>query len=265
MHKINYRSYRNVENLKYFNTNSIKNYCHQKLISCNGHIKFIKREIKNKDNNWSGKICEIGSGNGKLLYRLELENLLKFGIGFEISRSRCKFSKKFSKITNSKLVKILNRNFLNSKLKKNSFDLIIGADIVFNLISANSIKEQSKFLNLCKKYLKKRGTLLLQVMSFKKHIDTLKTNRFYKKKIYLKKSDPFESVDVKYKLIDKNIYFRKKFYHKNGSISNFSNFSKPIPKGFWNKFKEWDVKIFDYWNNKSDTLEDDYIVILKKK
>jgi len=265
MNRINYRSYRNVENLKYFNSNSIKNYCNQKLISCNGHIKFIKKEIKNKDNNWSGKICEIGSGNGKLLYRLELENLLKFGIGFEISRSRFKFSKKFSEITNSKLVKILNKNFLNSKLKKNSFDLIIGVDIVFNLISANSIKEQSKFLNLCKKYLKKGGTLLVEVMSFEKHIDILKTNKFYKKKFYFDKLDPFESVDVKYKLIDKKIYIRKKFFHKNGSISNFSNFVKPIPKNFWDKLNEWNVKIFDYWNNKSDTPEDEYIVILNKK
>ena len=42
MNRINYRSYRNVENLKYFNSNYIKNYCNQKLISCNGHIKFIK-------------------------------------------------------------------------------------------------------------------------------------------------------------------------------------------------------------------------------
>ena len=76
MKGVNYRSYRQVEKLINFNDTNFKNYCEDKLKSCDEIIKFIKKKIKKKDKNWDGKICEIGSGNGKLLYRLELDKLL---------------------------------------------------------------------------------------------------------------------------------------------------------------------------------------------
>ena len=41
------------------------------------------------------------------------------------------------------------------------------------MISANSKSQQSLFLNLCRKYLKKNGALLLEVMSFKNEINLL--------------------------------------------------------------------------------------------
>lgn len=265
MKGVNYRSYRHVEKLINFNDTNLKNYCEDKLKSCDQIVKFIKKKIKKEDKNWDGKICEIGSGNGKLLYRLELDKLLRKGIGFEISRSRYKFSKEFSKLIGSKKVKIFNRDFLKSKLKKNTFDLIIGVDIIFNLISANSKSHQLLFLNLCRKYLKKNGALLLEVMSFKNEINLLKKKNSYTKTFLFGKSDPYKNVKAKYKLIDQNIYIKKFFLHKNGSNSFFSNLVKPIDYNFWSKLQEWNVEISKEWNNIIKSKEDEYMVILRKK
>ena len=116
MNYLNNRSYRNVESLKNFNKNNLKKYYSSKLKSCDKHIDFIRKKIINK--NCKVNICEIGSGNGKLLYRLEKENMIINGVGFEISKSRCKFAEEFRKFINSKKVKIKNKKF-NTKIKKN--------------------------------------------------------------------------------------------------------------------------------------------------
>ena len=86
--------YEGVENTKDMSKKSFAIYCKSKLNSVNKHIKFLKKHINKK--NYQGKIFEIGSGNGKLLFRLEKEKLLSEGIGCEISKSRCRFSNKFN-------------------------------------------------------------------------------------------------------------------------------------------------------------------------
>ena len=263
MSHLNNRSYRNVESLKNFNKNNLKKYYSSKLKSCDKHINFIKQKIINK--NWKANICEVGSGNGKLLYRLEKENMIMNGVGFEISKSRCKFSEEFKKFINSKKVKIKNKNFLNSKLKNKSFDLIIGVDIVFNLITSNSKKEAKKTLSLSKKYLKKGGIVIFEIMSFEKELAILKEKIYFKKFIKFDSSDPFMSCVEKYKKIKRNIYIHKTFIDRNGRSSSFSNIVFPIKKSYWKKFKDWNIKIYDYWNKKSDTAENEYIVVLKKK
>lgn len=263
MNYLNYRSYRNVESLKNFKNKDLKKYFNSKLKSCDKHIDFINRKIIDK--NWYGNVCEIGSGNGKLLYRLEKEKMIMKGIGFEISRSRCKFSKRFKKFINSKKVKTINKNFLNSKLNKKSIDLIIGVDIVFNLISANSKKEAEKVLSLSKKYLKKGGAIILEVAPFNEELSLLQDKKYFKRIIKLNSYDPFKSCIQKYKKIKKNLYIHKTFTYRNGKSSFFSNVVFPINKSYWKKFKDWNVKIYNYWNKKNDTDENEYIVVLKKK
>ncbi len=263
MSHLNNRSYRNVESLKNFNKNNLKKYYNNKLKSCDKYISFIKKKIIKK--NWNGNICEVGSGNGKLLYRLEKENIIMNGLGFEISKSRCKFSEKFKKFVNSKKIKIINKNFLKSKLSKESFDLIIGVDIIFNLISANSKKEAQIFLSLSKKYLKRGGSIILEVMAFKKELSILKKKKYYEKFIKLAPSDPYRITIQKFKKIKKNLYMYKKFIDRNGNSSSFSNLVLPIKKSYWKKFKDWNVEIYDYWKKRYDTPEQEYIVVLRKK
>ena len=262
MNYLNNRSYRNVESLKNFNKNNLKKYYSSKLKSCDKHIGFIKK-ITNK--NCKINICEIGSGNGKLLYRLEKEKMIINGVGFEISKSRCKFAEEFRKLINSKKVKIKNKNFINSKLKNKSFDLIIGTDIVFNLIVANSKKEEKKVLSLSKKYLKKGGAVVLEVSPFDKELSLLQGKKNYKKIIKFNSPDPFKSCIQNYKKIKNNLYIHKTFTDRTGKSSFFSNIVSPIKKSYWKKFKDWNVKIYDYWNRKNDTDENEYIVVLKKK
>ena len=139
-----------VEDLRRFNKNSFKKYCNSKLLSLKKHIHFIK---KNKSKKYTGKVLEIGSGSGKLLFSMEKNNLLKEGVGCEVSKSRSRFSNKFKKEFGFKKVKIVNKNFLDLNLKNNYFDLIIGIDCVINYIGSNP-KHIKKLINTCKKSLK---------------------------------------------------------------------------------------------------------------
>ena len=95
-------AYDDVENLQRFSEESFKNYCNKKLKECAEEVEFIKTHCSN--NEWSGKICEIGSGNSKLLYSLEKADLLKEGIGYETSKSRTLFAEKFKSYVNSRYV-----------------------------------------------------------------------------------------------------------------------------------------------------------------
>ena len=84
----NLSAYNDVENLTRFTDESFRNYCRSKLGECKDEVEFIRANCIGND--WSGKICEIGSGNSKLLYALEIEKLLEAGIGYETSPSRYK-------------------------------------------------------------------------------------------------------------------------------------------------------------------------------
>ena len=74
--------------------------------------------------------------------------MINTGIGYETSKSRCKFAKRFKKYMKSKNVIIKNKNFINSNLTKQRFDLIIGIDVVFNLVSAISFAQGIKLLDI---------------------------------------------------------------------------------------------------------------------
>lgn len=108
---VNLTAYEGVENLSRFTEHTLINYYNDKLNSCSKYIFFIKSIFPNQKLD----VLEVGSGSGKLLFRLEQEEILKTGIGFELSASRCNFANKFSNYLNSSLVKIYNEDFLNYK------------------------------------------------------------------------------------------------------------------------------------------------------
>ena len=101
MQKVNNITYRGVEKLSSFNNKTFEMYCKKKINSCNKHIEFLKKKLIKDENQYN--VCKIGSGNGRLLYRLEMENIINQGIGIEVSKSRYLFSKKFSAYVNSKI------------------------------------------------------------------------------------------------------------------------------------------------------------------
>jgi len=112
MKHFNLNAYEGVESLSRFSDEEFKHYCHDKLASVEKHIHFIKQHVIRPG--YQGRVIEIGSGNGKLLFRLEQEGLLEKGIGYEVSQSRCFFAEKFKNHVNSKKVKIVNEDFLQA-------------------------------------------------------------------------------------------------------------------------------------------------------
>ncbi len=255
-----------VENLGKFNKKTFKNYCIKKLSSVAKHIYFIN---KNKPKKYEGKVLEIGSGSGKLLFAMERNNLLTEGIGCEVSKSRSKFSEKFKKEFRFKKVKIENKNFLDLKLKKNYFDLIIGIDCVINYIGSNP-RHLQKLLNNCEKSLKKGGHLILEFMTFEREKNMIKGSE--KKKYFtwkkLSKEDPFLfGLDEIYYSPKGLIVYDKYFLERNAklkesSISHRREKLVSLSKAF---FKKKQFKIFKNWKKNDDTSDQEFIAFFKKK
>jgi hypothetical protein len=73
MKHINLSAYSDVEKLSRFTDESFKKYCSDKLFQCTNEVGYVICHMV--DEQWKGQICEIGSGNSKLLYRFEQEGL----------------------------------------------------------------------------------------------------------------------------------------------------------------------------------------------
>lgn len=67
----NLESYKDVENLERFNEASFAQYCRMKLSTAENNLNFIRKYVFPERELES--VCEIGSGNGKLLYALEAQ------------------------------------------------------------------------------------------------------------------------------------------------------------------------------------------------
>ena len=154
--EINLHSYDNVEKhcLYEYDKEELSLYLQNKLDSAKSDASFIKKNIfKDKCLN----VCEIGSGNSKLLYLLEQQGILKKGIGYEISHSRWMLANKFKEILKCKNIENINKNFLEDKIIKNSFDLIIMVDIVLQIISPLYDNAEAETLNWVYESLNKGG------------------------------------------------------------------------------------------------------------
>jgi len=269
---LNLSAYDNVEKLINFSESSFIKYCDEKLESCFKHIQFIKKNIVNHNDSWSGKICEIGSGNSKLLYRLEKESLLSEGIGYEISSSRYKFAEKFKSYANCYKVTNINKNIFDALPPKN-FDIVLAVDIVIQLIAPlnkNSEKDIMKWINQC---LKPGGFVILELWDFEHILQQLELFQ-NKLKIWedLPKSDPWEFILASISK-DKNnddIIWEKVFLKRNSQDrSKFINILRPYSrKQISIKLEEngfESIKIFNKWFSDGDTEQGEYVVMAQKK
>lgn len=265
---VNLTAYNDVENLSRFTPESFKNYCEKKLADCDKHIAFIKRNCAKS--NWGGRVCEIGSGNGKLLYRLEKEKLLSLGVGYEISRSRCAFAKKFKDYVKSSKTDIRNKNILEEKPLEN-MDLVIGVDIVFQLIGPLHGKAEDKLLKWSAASLKKGGCLVFELMGFehfKKFID-LSEDGIFRAWEEFPPHDPFQFVLAKISQNKQGDIVWDKLFLKRNSMekSTFTNVLRPYSrKEITKKLESYGFKcrIFPYWKKKDDTDQTGYLVMAKK-
>lgn len=266
MNHVNLSSYEGVEKIDRFGHDEFINYCNDKLASCDKHVKFIKELFSNCYRPL--RVLEIGSGSGKLLYRLEQEGVLECGVGYEVSFSRCLFAHHFGRHVKSEKVEIRHEDFCVSELPTQSFDLIIGVDVVINLISAISSNHQDLLIRKSMDALAPGGKLVLEFMTCAPEIDMILRSEggIYKTWKTFPVSDPFSfgldeiSLDP-----EGNVVYRKIFLSRDGGSSEFTNIIKPISideiKCWANRHKLCS-QILPHWTPNDDTLDQEFIAIM---
>jgi SAM-dependent methyltransferase len=269
MKHANLASYDNVENLKNFTEISFHNYCQAKLKQCDKHIDFIRSNCI--IDRFEGRFCEVGSGNSKLLYRLEAEGMLEEGIGYEISKSRHLFAEKFKTLTQCK--KTINKceNILESNPLMN-VDCIIAVDVVFQLITPLYLDAEMVLLEWVFRSLKEGGFLILELWDFKRQMELIKLSydKVYKSWEEFSEDDPFQfSLFEQFFNPEGDIVWKKRFIKRDSKeVSEFENILRPysfadIKNILLNRgFKK--VTYFDKWSTKSKSLPGEYIVLAKK-
>ena len=174
---VNLRSYEGVESVQgALSDEKFKEYCDEKLESCSDDLEFIKNNIYTSHRL---NTCEIGTGNGKLLFAMEKNGILGGGIGYEVSKSRCECAERFKKLIGCRLSQIVNQNFLEDRLKR-KFDLIIAVDIVIQIISPLYDNAENEMFQWINEHLEDDGALFLELVDYSSAIETLKGNSIIK-------------------------------------------------------------------------------------
>jgi hypothetical protein len=263
---INQTAYEGVEKIEKFSDIEFRKYCDDKLHSCEKHIFFIKKNIhKSKI-----KVLEVGSGSGKLLYSLEKNNIIESADGFELSKSRCIFSKKFGEYVDSKKVKIFNEDFVDSLLENKKYDLIIGIDVVVNLIAAVNEEYLEIFFTKLLSHLDENGMIVLESMILDREFEAIKkseNNVLYTWKRFLN-SDPFKyGLDEMSKDSNSNLVWKKHFISRTSlEEPTFTNILKPLSKDDLVKISKkynLNVHFFDKWMDNDDTIDQEFVAVFK--
>ena len=224
----NLESYNDVENLERFNEDSFAEYCRMKLDTAKTNINFIKKYVFPKRGLSDLSVCEIGSGNGKLLYALEAQ-MFNGGelVGYEVSKSRCQFAEKFKAWMGSKCVTIRNEDVLSSRTEE-KFDLIIGVDIVTQIIAPLYDMAEQKYFNWIRQHLTSEGRVFLEFQDYSQALNVIQAYGARREWEEFPDEDPFqyglynEFVDA-----DGNLVWEKRFFEKKArKFSCFSNVIK---------------------------------------
>lgn len=172
---VNLRSYEGVETIQSaLSDEKFKEYCANKIESCICDLEFIKDNIYSSH---SLNTCEIGTGNGKLLFAMEQAKILRGGVGYEVSKSRCECAERFKKLLGCSLSQIVNQNFLEDRSKR-KFDLIIAVDIVIQIISPLYDNAEDDMFKWIDEHLEDDGALFLELVDYSATIETLKDKQF---------------------------------------------------------------------------------------
>lgn len=214
---LNLIAYKAVEDLNNFDEDSFREYCSAKLASCANYVKFIRMHCLNSS--WQGKVCEIGSGNSRLLYRLEQEGLLNTGVGYETSSSRHTFAEKFREYLHIQNVMNINENILNAPCQE-KFDLVIGIDEVLQLIAPLYPIALTDVLSWINQSLKMGGYLFLELMDYQHILQmiNLTENGVYHWWQEFPEHDPWEFSLVRFSLDEQKDIVWNKLFLKRASM-----------------------------------------------
>ncbi len=264
---VNLTAYEGVEKMERFTEESFRKYCSDKLASCTKHVSFLKKFFPKQQI----KIIEVGSGSGKLLFRLEQEGMLLRCVGFEPSSSRTAFAARFAKHVNSSLVEICQEDFVKSSLTGDRFDVIIGIDVVINLIGAISKNYIHDFFKKSFDYLEPGGIIILESITLAREIEAIRKseNGFFTPWKRFAESDPFKyGLDEMSLDADGNLVWQKYFIERNtGREESFTNVLQPLDKAAMETIAAKNgltVSFFDKWDEQDDTSDEEFIAVFKK-
>jgi SAM-dependent methyltransferase len=262
-------AYEGVESLHNFNEQSFKLYCENKTLECEKHLAFIRQFI---NKTFVGSVMEVGSGNGKLLYALERDGFISEAIGYELSSSRVHFANKFGELVGSKKVKNICGDFTKQEIEVDSVDLIVAVDLVIQLISASDEKSEMIFFEQVFSALKPGAILLLELMDFSNLIQMYELNNNIQLWKEFNIADPWQYGLDDYVVKGMDIMWDKKFISRDRTV-NDTSFQNILRQYTFDIIKEKlcsvgfmsdDISKFEYWNNKGDILNDEFIVLATK-
>jgi SAM-dependent methyltransferase len=264
MTHINLTAYEGVESLERFAPDDFLTYCDDKLKSCDKHIAFLRRHFPGQPL----RVLEIGCGSGKLLFRLEREGMIEYGVGLEVSRSRCRFAAQFAKNCESKKVSVRNEDFIEADLYGELFDVVIGIDVVTNLIGAISKNHTQEMLAKAHSCLVYGGGVVLELMTCEREINFIRQSEggVYRTWKRFDESDPFRyGLDEITQDTQSNVVWIKEFVARDGAISSFRNILKPFSKTVIEKEASavgLKCEFFKSWTDNDDTADQEYVVVL---
>ncbi len=226
----NLKSYDGVESVQLnLSEDELQKYYDSKMESSKSNVDFILNRIYNGQ---SLMVEEIGSGNSKLLYGLERAGLLERGYGYEVSESRHMLANRFAELAKSSRVVNLNEDYLKSPILDNQFDLIIGVDVVMQIISPLYDDAENDFWDRVIRDLKPGGYVFLELEDFSRTINEVRESGG-EKKIWeeFDESDPWRyslhrvSIDE-----NDNIIFEKTFIGRDDG--NKRSYMKNVMKNY---------------------------------
>jgi hypothetical protein len=202
---------------------------------------------------------------------MEQEKMLELGIGFELSASRGAFAKKMSEFLKSEKVVIENDDFLNFDSNRNDFDLIIGIDVVINLIAAIDTNFIDRFFVLALENLSTDGKIILESITLNREIEFISKSEngiYYTWKRFLE-SDPFKyGLDEMSLDANSNLIWKKYFISRNQNLEEtFTNYLCPIPKDMMSLFAKkyfLEVEFYDCWQIDDDTSDQEFIAVFQR-
>jgi SAM-dependent methyltransferase len=265
---VNLTAYEGVEKMERFSDASFQQYCADKLSSCSKHVAFVKKIFPDKH---SLDVLEVGSGSGKLLFRLEKEGMLSSGTGFEPSGSRVAFAARFGAYVNSSRVQFRQEDVMTADLAGKQFDLIIGIDVVINLIGALSSAHLDAFFSMAIPRLKSGGCIILESITLEREIAAIRQseNGVFNTWKRFADSDPFKyGLDQMSLDAEGNLVWEKFFIERNsGREETFTNVLQPLGTSALQEAAQrhgLQVAFYNQWDTADDTSDEEFIAVFTK-
>lgn len=219
------------------------------------------------------KMLDVGSGSSGLLYSLSLAEVLEFGIGVEVSRSRVKFANSWGKSLKTTKVKNICSDFVKYETKKGYYDLCVcttGSFLFFYPINKNYPK---RVLNKMISALKNNGKIIMEMKTYKHILEVCKKNKnVFKTWIEYEQNNPY-----RYELIYYTYYPRTKcpdwkevYVRRDGGLYDKKSqrlkiYDKKELRQLLSKAGFRNINFHSDWVGKTRNMNSDKIIVVAEK